>query len=101
MTIFIVKANEMKNICNVGGILLVARKKKPAAFKDSIWEIFYCGSSSLAVMCLINFLPINIEIKLRIKFEWIKQVFCNVINELVHTQNLNFIAFLSFTRLRS
>ena len=54
------RQTEMKNICNVGSILRVARKKKPAAFKDSIWKIFYCGSSSLAVMCLINFQSINI-----------------------------------------
>ena len=62
------RQTEMKNICNVGGILRVARKKKAAPFKDSMREIFYCGSSPLVVVLgLINFLPINIEIKLRIK----------------------------------
>ena len=62
------RQTEMRNICNVGGILRVARKKNAAPFKDSIWEIFYCGSSPLVVVLgLINFLPINIEIKLRIK----------------------------------
>ena len=62
------RQTEMKNICNVGDILPVARKKKAAPFKHSIWEIFYCGSSSLVVVLgLINFLPINIEIKLGIK----------------------------------